>query len=261
MCLIVFSLGQHPQLPVVLAANRDEFHDRPTASMDWWNSDAAGGNILAGRDLRSGGTWLSVSTSGTVSAVTNVREPGGPIGERSRGELPLLAQALPHDALETDLKARTLQYSGFNLLTVGQHDGWYFGNRDPHPGRQVHRGFYGLSNHLLQTPWPKLRRQRSRLRQILQDCNPSELPTLHATLTAMMQDSAQADDEDLPDTGVGLESERFLSAPFIIGDDYGTRATTIFTLRTDGEIRVTETSWNPAGRQAHQSVFQWQLRP
>lgn len=257
MCLIAFSLGQHPDYPLVVAANRDEFFRRPTAAMDWWH-DENQPPVLAGRDLMSGGTWLAVNREGQVAAVTNVREGSAEPGRVSRGELPLRALTLPASELEQQLSRHQDDYSGFNLIHLDEQSGWYFSNRDAHPGRKVHRGTYGLSNHLLQTPWPKLLRLRNAMSQTLTE-TPADAPEqLHDALIKLLQDTTPAPDRDLPDTGVGLETERFLSSPFIVGSDYGTRATTIVSVSRSGEIRVTEQGWNPMGEAGERRQFCWQ---
>ncbi len=261
MCLIVFSVGQHAQFPLVMAANRDEFFRRPTVAMDWWHSDLADGPVLAGRDQQSGGTWLAVSKSARITAVTNVRmgpeQPGG----RSRGELPLLAQKFDEPTMHTRLLKEQHDYSGFNLVSVDPSSGWYFSNRDAHPGRHIHRGIYGLSNHLLQTPWPKLLRLREGVSDLLSRSASSESEALHQALISHLQDNSPAPDYLLPDTGVGLETERFLSSPFITGEAYGTRATTIITLDANGEILVTEQTWEPNAQKSEQRQFRWQRTP
>jgi uncharacterized protein with NRDE domain len=258
MCLIVFSIGQHRHFPLVVAANRDEFFQRPTAPMEWWQSDLADAEVLAGRDLLSGGTWLAVNRAGVVSAVTNVREPGAATGARSRGELPLLAQKHDADVLTGLLLPECSRYSGFNLVQVHPQRGWYFSNRDTHPGRQIHRGIFGLSNHLLQTPWPKLLRLRTAVSDLLRDTPADQTDQLHDTLIRQLQDTTPAPDRQLPDTGVGIETERFLSSPFIRGEDYGTRATTIVSISHRGEIVVTEQSYGPKAQKLEHRQFRWQ---
>jgi uncharacterized protein with NRDE domain len=258
MCLIVFSVNQHPHFPLVLAANRDEFFSRPTAEMDWWQSEIAGSEILAGKDLLSGGTWLSVSREGVVSAVTNVRESNDEKGARSRGELPLLAQSHNTRDLTDRLLPEQNQYAGFNLVQVDCGGGWHFSNRDSHPGRQMHRGIFGLSNHLLQTPWPKLLRLRSKMSDALRGTPAGQAEQLHSALIGHLQDTTPAPDTELPDTGVGIEKERFLSSPFIKSREYGTRATTIVSISQTDEILVTEQSYGPNAEKSEHRQFRWQ---
>ncbi|WP_373001057.1 NRDE family protein [Marinobacter sp.] len=256
MCLIAFALGQNPHFPLVVAANRDEFFRRPTAAMDWWTTDS-GARVLAGRDLLSGGTWLAVTASGEVSAVTNVREGTPETGRISRGVLPLRALTETRESLEADLHTDADHFAGFNLVHLTPRDGWYFSNRDAHPGRHIHRGVYGLSNHLLQTPWPKLLRLRQAAGNAVAAAG-HDAERLHDELIPLLQDSTPAPDHLLPDTGVGLETERFLSSPFIVGSDYGTRATTVVSVAATGEIHVTEQSWGPDAETGERRHFHWQ---
>ncbi|MDC0664061.1 NRDE family protein [Marinobacter sp. SS21] len=260
MCLIIVSIGQHPDFPLVVAANRDEFHQRPTAAMDWWPQP----DLLAGRDLKSGGTWLAVDRSGNVAAVTNVREGTPETGRHSRGELPLQALTTATETLQGRLMDHQDDYSGFNLIRLSsehQGSGWYYSNRDAHPGRHLHRGSYGLSNHLLQSPWPKLLRLRNAVAATLASHAAQPTTSLHRQLVGQLQDTTPAPDHVLPDTGVGLATERFLSAPFILGPHYGTRATTVVTVRRDGEVAVTEQSWSPTGDAVGTRQFCWQREP
>ncbi|MBY6034158.1 NRDE family protein [Marinobacter daepoensis] len=256
MCLIAFAIGQNRRFPLVVAANRDEFFRRPTADMAWW-TPAEGTDILAGRDLASGGTWLAVSPGGQVAAVTNVREGNPDPGASSRGELPIKALAEPTSTLLPSLNATASHYAGFNLVTLSESGGWYYSNRDAHPGRTLFRGTYGLSNHLLQTPWPKLLRLRTAFARTIEQAN-AYADDLHNQLLPLLQDTSTAPDHQLPRTGVGLETERFLSSPFIIGDQYGTRATTIVTLDDGGIITVTEQSWGTQGQALGKRQFRWQ---
>ena len=256
MCLIAFVIGQNPRFPLVVAANRDEFFRRPTAAMDWWQPDT-GQPILAGRDLASGGTWLAIGSDGRVAAVTNVREGSAEAGSRSRGELPLMALELNSDVLQTRLDADPACYSGFNLVSLSTTGGWYYSNRDAHPGRHIHRGAYGLSNHLLQSPWPKLLRLRTAVGRCVETAR-EDVEPLHSQLLSLLQDSTPAPDHSLPDTGVDITTERFLSSPFIVGDHYGTRATTVVTVSDRGEVRVTEQSWEPNARTKEKRQFAWQ---
>lgn len=256
MCLIAFSLGQSAHFPLVVAANRDEFFRRPTAPLEWWTTEA-GERVLSGRDLQSGGTWLAVSPEGQVTAVTNVREGTPETGHASRGELPLRALREPESRLLDSLRSTSARYAGFNLVSLSDTAGWYFSNRDAHPGRTIYRGVYGLSNHLLQTPWPKLLRLREAVGRTVASAR-HNTADLHQNLTRLLQDTTPAPDHMLPDTGVHRETERFLSSPFITGTEYGTRATTIVSVSRTGEIMVTEQSWAPESRPGEFREFHWQ---
>jgi len=256
MCLIAFSLGQSARFPLVVAANRDEFFRRPTAPLQWWTTEA-GDRVLSGRDLQSGGTWLAVSSQGQVTAVTNVREGTPEVGHASRGELPLRALREPESKLHESLVSTSDRYAGFNLVSLSDTVGWYFSNRDARPGRSIHRGIYGLSNHLLQTPWPKLLRLREAVGRTVTSARDNSAD-LHKDLTQLLQDTTPAPDHLLPNTGVHRDTERFLSSPFITGAEYGTRATTIVSVSRTGEIHVTEQSWAPEGRPEEYREFHWQ---
>lgn len=256
MCLIAFSIGQSHRFPLVVAANRDEFFRRPTAPLDWWTTES-GIRVLSGRDLQSGGTWLATSPTGQVTAVTNVREGTPEAGHASRGELPLRALQEPAAQLQLSLTDTPSRYAGFNLVSLDDSAGWYVSNRDAGPGRSIHRGVYGLSNHLLQTPWPKLLRLREAVGRTVTAARGDAL-SLHKDLTELLQDTTPAPDHLLPNTGVHRDTERFLSSPFIAGAEYGTRATTIVSIDRFGDIHVTEQSWAPEGRPGEFREFHWQ---
>lgn len=256
MCLIAFTLGQNAHFPLVVAANRDEFFARPTAAMQWWTTDQ-GTDVLAGRDLKSGGTWLAISRDGRIAAVTNVRDGAPESGRFSRGELPLRALQEPTQDLHRRLTDEAEQYAGFNLAYLAGTSGWYYSNKDSHPGRHLHRGLYGLSNHLLQTPWPKLLKLRKTVGDVVAAAG-NDADALHANLMPLLQDTTPAPDHLLPDTGLSPEAERQLSAPFVTGHHYGTRATTIVSVSASGHIVVSEQSWGPDAQQGKYQQFNWQ---
>lgn len=240
MCLIVFAWRpEHPQ-PLLLAANRDEFHARPCQALGEW-PQAPG--LLAGRDLQGGGTWLGVDAAGRFAALTNIRDPGQQEGARSRGELVadyLQGGLTPADYLQ-QIRARLDSYSGFNLL-LGDRQRLYHLNSREAEGRALEAGVYGLSNAGLDTPWPKLLRAREALRQRLDQANPD-------TLLELLADREQAVDTQLPQTGVSLEVERLLSSVFIASPGYGTRASTALILQADGGQQIVERSFGADGRQ------------
>ncbi|MEX0603635.1 MAG: NRDE family protein [Marinobacter sp.] len=255
MCLIVFSVGFHPQFPLVVTANRDEFHPRATAAMHWWDEPG----VLAGRDLASGGTWLAVTQDGHVSAVTNVREGGAKPRNVSRGALPLLAATETPSDIEQHLQQAGDDYAGFNLISLTTRGGEYYSNRDSAIRRKLLPGLYGVSNHLLQSPWPKLLKLRDSMGQTLAQSDCHHTGQLHDVLIGQMQDTQPAPDQCLPATGVSIELERMLSSPFISGRDYGTRATTIATVDVMGQVMVTEQSWGPEGRDDGRLQFKWRV--
>lgn len=238
MCLIVFAWRPGHALPLIVAANRDEFYARPTQALAAWE-DAQG--VYAGRDLEAGGTWLGVGPGGRFAALTNIRDPGQPLGVRSRGEL-VAAYLRGDSGVEQYLDqvaSQSAQYSGFNLLVGdGQRLGFLHA-RDPAP-RLLEPGVYGLSNAGLDTPWPKLVKTREGLRQLLDAPQPQRL-------LALLADSEQAQDAHLPETGVGLVTEKLLSSAFIASQNYGTRASTVLIVDDQGRRHLLERSFGPFG--------------
>lgn len=239
MCFLVLAYKQHPRYRLVLATNRDEFYARPTAPAAYW-TDAP--SVLAGRDLQGGGTWMGVTRAGRFAALTNYREPGVTIPDApTRGALVadyLTGAHNPRTYLE-DARQRADRYHGFNLL-VGDTEGlYYFGNRASEI-RMLDPGFYGLSNHLLDTPWPKITRGKAALAAAL------DADTLDSErLFQFLVDGRSAPDEDLPDTGVGLTWERVLSSIFIESPTYGTRVSTIVLVDQGGHATFIERTYVP----------------
>lgn len=254
MCLIVLALHAHPDLPLILAANRDEFHRRPSAAADFWREAP---ELLAGRDLQGGGTWLGVTRAGRWAAVTNVRNPRDmQPGRRSRGWLVrdfLLGESDPRDFL-SGLAVEAEEFPGFNLLLGEGTAAWYFSNRDPRGTRRLAPGVYGLSNALLDTPWPKLRGARADLAELL--AAPGRAPSAAALFT-LLGDESRPPDAELPETGVGLEWERTLAARFIRGAEYGTRCSTLLRLDAAGGVDFRERSFFGAGAARHERGFFW----
>ncbi len=235
MCLILFAHRHHPDYPLVVIANRDEYYARPSRDAHWWD-DAP---IFAGRDLEAGGTWLGVDRRGRFAAVTNVREPGGMRpGPRTRGELPRDFLAGDADA-ETYLDAvatRDDEYSGFNLL-LGDADAlWFYSNRN-HGRRRIEAGVWGISNGAFDENWPKLAGGKAELEQALGgDVDPD-------ALAEILTDHRTADDHELPRTGVPLDVERMLSSRFIRSPGYGTRACTVLLIGADGRFFFREDNY------------------
>ena len=245
MCLIVVGWRVHSDYPLVIAANRDEFYARPTASLGRW-PDAP--EIIGGLDLEAGGTWLGISESGRFAAVTNVREPGMAKGAYSRGELTRGFLTARSSAEECAAKIDGDQFSGFNLL-LGDGDMLvYCSNRDGRP-RSLAPGIYGMSNHVLDSPWPKLVTARQRFAEAL-----PRLPD-ESAFFELLADQTIVADENLPSTGVPLEWERLLSAIFVKSESYGTRASTLVWQDADGNITVHENSFGPNGQPIHSSVI------
>jgi uncharacterized protein with NRDE domain len=230
MCLIVLAIGVDRRWPLVVAANRDEFNDRPTAPLAAW----PGGRVVAGRDLAAGGTWLGVARDGRFAALTNFRDPTARRGGvRSRGLL--VAGFLEGDAGAEQYARSAVEsrddYADFNLL-VGDHDGLWYASSALSESRPVEPGLHALSNHLLDTPWPKARRALGGLSAALAQIDP--VPALLATLA----DGGHPDPATLPDTGVGPERERMLGPVRIEAPGYGTRSSTVMLAGAGGTLIV-----------------------
>ena len=239
MCLIAFALNVHPRYRLVLAANRDEFHARPSAAADF-HADAPA--LFGGRDLQAGGSWLLAARSGQVAAVTNVRTGQPESGLRSRGELVRRAAAsVPLDAELQRLREAAAHYGRFNLLAYDGARLWYAGNHPAMRLATVEDGVHALSNAALDTPWPKTRR----LQAVLGDWVDAGRDDI-APLFDALADPRTAPDRELPSTGVPLDWERRLSAAFIVGADYGTRASTLVLVGED-HVRFVERRFGPHG--------------
>jgi uncharacterized protein with NRDE domain len=241
MCLIVVACALRPDVPLMLAANRDEFFARPTEQAHFW-PDAP--HILAGRDSEQGGTWLGITRAGRIAAVTNFRDgTGRSTGRRSRGWLVrdfLMSHEPAERYLEGVHRSREL-YDGFNLL-VGSHEAlFHYSNRSSQV-THLDAGVHGLSNHLLNTPWPKVERARSGLQAL--SAVPRE--AVNEALFRLLSDDAQAADGALPATGVPLAWERMLSSAFIRSSDYGTRSSTVILIDASGQARFEERTFFPA---------------
>lgn len=254
MCLILFSYQVSKQTPFVVAANRDEFFHRATQPAGFWPESP---DLLAGKDLVAGGTWMGITQTGRFAALTNVRRPSGDQYQSSRGALVsgfLQDSTSPETYLQA-LPAQADHYAGFNLL-VGDPDSlWFYSNRFEGGPRPLKPGIYGLSNGDLDSDWPKVRRGKSALEQATADKPDVE------TMFALLADRQQAEDEELPDTGVGLALERMLSPRFIQSPSYGTRASTVVTVDNRHSVDFIERSFDNQGALSGEQVFQFTLSP
>lgn len=240
MCLIAIAWQARADLPLVVAANRDEWRDRPAQPAQWW-TDRPG--VLAGRDLKAGGTWLGISREGRFAAVTNFRDPSDRRSTaRSRGELvaDFLAGTLDADAYVAQVALRAHEYNAFNLLLADTATLWYFGSREG-PPRPVAPGVHALSNHVLDEPWPKVIHARRAMEAALREADPAP------QLFRMLSDATLARDEHLPRTGVPLDWERRLSPALITGEDYGTRNSTVVVRTANGQAMLQEWTRDGAG--------------
>lgn len=237
MCLIVFAWKLIPGAPLIAAANRDEFYDRPAAPASWWDDHP---QVYAGRDLRGGGTWLGVSRAGRFAALTNIRAPSERRdGAPSRGALVadyLAGEDSPSEYVAR-IKARTDDFNGFNLLIGDDHTMIWYSNRDhgdARNGEPLEPGIYGLSNDRLDAPWPKVVRTKAQFASMLCQGAPED------AYFDMLSDTTRASDCRLPKTGVSLEMERLLSAVCIESPTYGTRVSTVVQLRADKSVSLDE---------------------
>lgn len=241
MCLIVFAYDCHPDYRLILAANRDEFYRRPTAAAGFW-ADCPG--VLAGRDLEAMGTWLGITESGRFAALTNYRDPAAHKADaRSRGELVqayLCGRLSPGEYLAGVREGGCL-YNGFNLLVGDAGSLLYYSNRSG-AIETVTAGIHGLSNRLLDTPWPKVERAKAHLAECVAASGAAPEP-----LFTLLADRSAATDNELPDTGVGLAWERLLSPVFIASPDYGSRSSTVLAIDRHGRVDFYERNW-PEGR-------------
>ncbi len=234
MCLIAFAWRCSASYPLILVANRDEWHARPAAPLQVWSD----GRIWAGRDLQAGGTWLGVTAGGRMAALTNVREAAAPRAARSRGLLvrDYLGASQPARAYAEAVLAEAEHYAGFNLLLRDGPHLHYVSNRYP-PRWDLPAGVYGLSNAGLDSPWPKLEILRERLRQ--------GLTQVEEAAWTWLTDRQQAEDAALPQTGIDPAWEKVLSAAFIVAPGYGTRSSAV--LLQGEQTRFCEQRWDARG--------------
>lgn len=239
MCIALIAHQLHADYALIIAANRDEFHARPTTAAHWWPED-----VLAGQDLVAGGTWFGVQRSGRVALLTNYRDGASrDPAARSRGELvvtALVSQRAPQRMM-SDLLSTSENYQGFSLIAGTPGQLFWTSNRN-WMVKRVPAGVSGLSNHFLDSPWPKVERAKVRLREALGQ--PVVDPEV---LFELLHDKTRAPDHELPDTGIGLERERLLSSPFIVGGNYGTRSSTVLLMNRQGGVIFIERTFDPLG--------------
>ena len=253
MCLLLLALDSHPSYELLIAANRDEFYDRPTRAAEFWAEQP---DILGGKDLRGGGTWFGITKSGKFAAVTNYRDPDTlKDNAPSRGELVsayLKGSFDPREYL-SELVGKANLYNGFNLI-IGHRKEVYWYSNYGEGIRKIEPGIHGLSNHLLDTTWPKVVRGKEKLERLVKDQNDIDPETVFKILL----DNLKPDDKDLPDTGVDLEWERILSPIFISSPSYGTRSSTVVLVSHKGEVVFFERNFNASSQ--HKNTLKYSFR-
>lgn len=251
MCLIVTAWRAHPRYRLILAGNRDEFHARPAAPAAWWPDRP---ELLAGRDLEAGGTWLGITRDGRFGAVTNYREGSARGAERSRGLLitELLAPGVQAADFAATLPAEEQRYAGFNLL-FGNRDRFYYHTNREAVSRELEPGLHGVSNAQLDTPWPKLVRSRERLERLISE---DRIDT--GALLAILADREPAGTDGGP-SDLDPALARALSAPFILTPAYGTRCSTVILVGEDCRVSFTERRFDARGDISGETAISFRL--
>lgn len=247
MCLIVFGYKSHPKYDLVFAANRDEFHQRPTRAARFWDRYP---HVLAGKDLQAGGTWMGVAKNGSFAALTNYRDPEiQKENPPSRGHLVLdyLKESTSPEYYLHKVDKEADAYNGFSLLVGTVQNLMYYSNRQQ-TQIEVKPGIHGLSNHLLDTPWPKVERAKEKLADIMNATDLSE-----EALFELLADEQKPPENRLPDTGIPRHLEKKVSPIFIKSEDYGTRCSTILLIDKNGEVSFTEKRFKAGTKQTKES--------
>jgi uncharacterized protein with NRDE domain len=249
MCLILFAYKVHPKFPLILAANRDEYYQRPSLSARWWPDQP---DLLAGKDLDGGGTWMGITRTGHLAAITNVRD-GVPLKGNflSRGELPLTFLKNPQNSsFNQYLCKSSKKFRGYNLIYGTFDHLQFFSNRSSHIENLL-PGTYGLSNATLNTPWPKVISGKAKLTSLVM----AKKLRINS-LFEILSDETIAPDHDLPETGINIETERLLSATNIKSKDYGTRSSCILLINREGKAELHEKERAPNGGPTNKFTFQ-----
>ena len=231
---------------LIVAANRDEFYNRPTSPAMWWE-DAP--SVLAGKDLEQGGTWMGMTKSGRFAAITNYRDSKVHMDQtKSRGCI--VSDYLKDNSLSngyvSELRSHRSEYKGYNLIWGDVDNLFYYSNRIE-ASKVLEPGLYGLSNHLLDTPWPKVLKGKKKLEQTVSASD----PLLMESLLSLLEDTGMAPDSSLPETGIGIEWERILSPIFIKNTRYGTRSSTVILVNNKGEVTFKERSFIPQAENSY----------
>lgn len=250
MCLITFAWNAHPDWSLIVAANRDEFHARPTEAADWWNAE----DLLAGKDLQAGGTWLAVSRTGRFATVTNYREQSfTKIEHTTRGTLPLEFVRSNPPPLEFAENLDGDEYAGFNLLAADLDSLAYVSNRGDNP-QPLEPGVYGLSNASLDTPWSKVERTKEKLNALVKQ------QKLRVEELFGIMDDRQTTDENVHAEHLEASQARAITAPFIVSETYGTRSSTVYLRDRFGSAIFVERRFDNAGKELATQRFEIDAR-
>lgn len=246
MCILFFAIEQHPKYPLIICANRDEFHQRSTQAMHWWPTRKNKSNILAGKDLQAGGTWLGLNAQGKFSALTNFRQPQSFDNEKqSRGDLVLQALNMNNNDITDLLTKSAKNYNAFNLV-FGKLGELCCFDSTTNKLLALTPGFHSLCNGALDDIWPKMALGESKLTETIHHSSEGTLNINE--LFTIMQDNQQASLKSLPKTGLSVDFEQLLSSIFIVSHNYGTRTTNIITQDNDGNISIYDRSFNEHGK-------------
>lgn len=253
MCLISFAYKIHPHYPLVLLANRDEFYKRPTRKAQFWIEEGFP-DILAGKDLSAGGTWMGINKNRKWAALTNYRDLNKlKSNPPSRGDLVLnfLKSELTAQEYLESIKEKAPMYDGFNLL-AGDNNGIFHFSNETNKITCIKPGVHGLSNALLNTPWPKQETANSELARSIQEDNLNR-----ETLFSILTDEQKADDSRLPETGLSKEIEKAVSSIFITTDEYGTRCSTLLFIDNEGNVEFIERRYTPGSNDIKEERFRF----
>lgn len=253
MCLIFLSVNDHPNYKLIVAANRDEFYGRKTAAVSEWKDHPG---VIGGRDLEAQGTWMAMTKDGKIGMVTNYRDlkninPNAP----TRGLLitDFLFNGYEAESYLKEVHLKASQYNGFNLV-IGSIDELYYYSNYQSKIVKLNNGFYGLSNHLLDTPWPKVRRGKEKMASVLLESNPDP-----SAIFEVLTDEKIAPDDQLPNTGLDIERERAVSAMFIKSPNYGSRCSTVVLVDRDNNVSYTERVYDLETFDHSERTFEWKV--
>ena len=253
MCLLLIANNSHPNYKLIIGANRDEFYNRPTAQAHFWEDKPT---ILAGRDLQARGTWLGISETGKIAAVTNFRE-----GLKQKDNVPtrgLLTVNYLDDFLKpADYLSKIIltanEYNGFNLV-LGETENLYYFSNKRNLIEKLENGIYGLSNGLLDSNWPKVLESKIKFQEIMKNTHLST-----DDVFKILNDKSVVEDKLLPETGVSKELEKILSAVFIKTEKYGTRCSTVILVDSSNKVQFVERTFNPEDGKYAQVDYNFKL--